>query len=217
MTRSRAAVLLLAGLTLAACGNVHPGAAAVVDDQTISMKSLDKAAKLYCLAGLRQAKANKTEPDSDNAKVRRDAVTDMVSLIVARKLADEQGVSRPKPATYEVPESDLDDVAKAYPGLNPEATAKTIENAGELFQYQVALGEKSAGQTATEANAPQLAAVGQTEITKAFKKYDVKFAPRFGLGSSGSDTAPTTGSLSVAPTDLGEDEPNDLPKAQRCT
>lgn len=213
MTRARAAVLALAGLTLAACGNTHPGAAAVVDDQTISMKTVDQTAELYCLVGLRQAKASQSPSKPDNAQIRREAVKDIVSLVVARNLADDEGVSRPRPSTYEVPKSDLDDVAKTYPGRDTDATVKTIEDSRELFQYRVALGAKSTGQTATEANAAQLAAAGQAEITKAFKANDVEFSPRFGLSNSTDEQVAATGSLSVA----GDDKPNELPASQRCT
>jgi hypothetical protein len=217
LTRARAAVVVLAGLTLAACGNVHPGAAAVVDGETISMKKLDETAKVYCSASLRQAKINSTASKPVNAEVRRSALTDQVSLIVARKLADKEGLPRPRPATYEVPDADLPKVAKAYPDRDPEVTARVIEDSGELYQLQIALGEKSTGQTATAANADQLAGAGEAAIVKAFKANDVKFAPRFGLSNSGTTKAPTTGSLSVAVTDLGADEPDDLPKAQRCS
>src|SRR5215212_4662651 len=98
MTRARAAVLIVAALTLAACGNIHPGAAAVVDDQTISMRTLNKTARAYCtlsLAGSQQQGA--TSPD--NAEVRRQAVTTLVSLAVGRKLAKEHGITV-RPSQY---------------------------------------------------------------------------------------------------------------------
>jgi hypothetical protein len=216
MTRSRAAVLLLAGLTLAACGNVHPGAAAVVDDQTISMKSLDKAAKAYCtltLAGSQQQGA--TPPD--NADMRRQAVLTLVSLVVARKIAEEEGIT-PKPSDYELTADQEKQVAKAFPKEdNLDEINKLIEQSQELSAISLALGEKITGQAATAENESQVGAAGQAEITKAFKANDVEFAPRFGLSNSTAKTVASTGSLSVSPADLGEDEPNQLPKAQRCT
>ena len=215
MTRSRAAVLLLAGLTLAACGNVHPGAAAVVDDQTISMKTVDKTAEFYCLDTLRAATAGDTTKPS-NADMRRAAVTNLVSLVVARKVAAKEGVT-PEPSTYELPEASHDEVAKEYKGIDVDVSVKAIEDYQELSEIKIALGEKSTGQARTQENAQQLFDAGQAEITKAFKSNDVEFAPRFGLSNTGADKAPTTGSLSVAATDLGADDPDQLPKAQRCT
>ena len=215
LTRARAAVLALAGLTLAACGNIHPGAAAVVDDETISMKTLDQTAEVYCLDALQQAKTRgATQPD--NADVRRQAVTALVSLVVARKLAAEEGVT-PKPATYELTSAQRREVAKVFPKVDPEVTTKAIEDSQELSEIAIALGEKSTGQQRTEANASQLVGAGGAEITKAFKDNDVEFAPRFGLSNTGDTKAATTGSLSVAPVDLGDEGPDELPAAQRCT
>ena len=112
LTRSRAAVLVLAGLTLAACGNVHPGAAAVVDGKTISMKSLDQAAKALCTLALAGPQAPQAIP---NADVRRQAVSTLVSLVVARKIAREEGIT-PKPSAYELTRAQEDQVAKKLPG-----------------------------------------------------------------------------------------------------
>lgn len=213
MTRARAAVLVLAGLTLAACGNVHPGAAAVVDDQTISMKTLDKSAKANCVLTLASSQGA-TKPD--NADMRRQAVTTLVSLVVARKIAAKEGIT-PRPAEYEV-NSELEDrIGKAFPSENRNDIKQWIEDAQEVSAIAVALGEKLTGQARTEQNVSQLAEAGQAEINKAFKANDVEFAPRFGLSNSGADKAPTTGSLSVASADLGEDKPDQLPKAQRCS
>lgn len=216
MTRARAAVLVLAGLMLAACGNIHPGAAAVVDDQTISMKTLNQTAEVYCLDSLRAAKEQGATPPADYAAIRGAVVTNLVSLVVARKLAAEEGVT-PKPAAYEVPESAEDDIAKSYKGVDVEVVVKTLEDYQELSQIRISLGEKVTGQAATEQNAQQLFDAGQAEIAKAFKANDVEFAPRFGLSNSGADKVATTGSLSVAPADLGEDKPDKLPASQRCS
>lgn len=215
MTRSRAAVLLLAGLTLAACGNVHPGAAAVVDDQTISMKALDKAAKAYCTLTLAGSQDQGATPP-DNADIRRQAVTTLVSLIVARKVAKEEGIT-PKPSDYELTNDQEAQVAKAFPKEeNLDEINQLIEQSQELSAISLALGEKITGQAPTAENEAQVGAAGQAEITKAFKDNDVEFAPRFGLSDSAKKVA-ATGSLSVSPTDLGADKPNELPEAQRCS
>ena len=188
----------------------------MVDDQTISMKSLDKAAKAYCTLTLASSQGQGATPP-DNADIRRQAVTTLVSLIVARKVAEEEGI-KPKPSDYELTKDQEAQVAKAFPKEdNLDEINKLIEQSQELSAISLALGEKITGQAPTAENEAQVGAAGQAEITKAFKDNDVKFAPRFGLSNSGKDTAATTGSLSVAPADLGEDEPNQLPKAQRCT
>ena len=212
MTRARAAVLVLAGLTLAACGNVHPGAAAVVDDQTISMKSLDKSAKALCTIAL--ANPQRTAAIS-NADIRRQAVSTLVSLVVARKLADKEGIT-PKPADYELTNDQEGQVAKAFPKeKNLGEVTKLIEQDRELQTISLAMGQKVTGQVPTPDNAAQLGAAGQAEITKAFKDNDVEFAPRFGLSNTSAKVITSTGSLSV--TKAAEAKPDQLPAAQRCS
>lgn len=212
LTRARAAVLVLAGLTLAACGSIHPGDAAVVDGRSISMTTVNDTAAAFCDISLREAKdASASEPD--NADLRRQTVTSLVALVVARKLADEQGV-RPDSSAYEVTDSQKRSIATSFPSSDADQIAAAYEVDQELSALAIALGEKATGQARTPENEAQIAGAGQTEIVKAFKDNDVKFAPRFGIDGSLQEVAST---LSVTPTDLGEDKPNQLPAAQRCT
>lgn len=215
LTRARSVVLVLAGLTLAACGNVHPGAAAVIDDHTISMKTLDETAKFYCVDNLLAAKQNGAEPSGDNSEIRRQAVTTLAALVVARELADQAGVA-PKPATYEVPDSAHDQIAAKYKGIDLDVAVKSIEDYQELGAIATALGEKSTGQSRTETNASQLVQAGEAEIIKAFKDHDVEFAPRFGLSGTIKQIA-STGSLSVASAGSDAGDLDQLPAAQRCS
>jgi hypothetical protein len=213
-TRVRTAVLLAAvGLTLTACSTVHPGDAAVVDGQSISMKTLDRTAEAYCTLSARTAQ-QQGGAAPDNADMRRQAVTSLVSLVVARRLASEKGIS-PKPASYELTSDQQDQIAKAFPTADAAEIGKAIEQSQEISQIAVALGSRSAGQTPTADNQAQLAQAGQAEITKAFKANEVKFAPRFGIKAGQSD--PTTGSLSVAQADTGKASGAELPAAQRCS
>lgn len=213
-TRARAVVLGLAGLTLAACSNVHPGDAAVVDGKSISMTTLDNTAKVYCTLTLNAAKQQGTSSVS-NLDVRRQAVVALVSAVVARKLAAENGVVV-KPSTYELTNTQRTQVAKAFPKEDIGELEKAIEDAQEVSAIAIALAEKSTGQTRNTGNEAQLAQMGQNEITKAFKDNDVKFAPRFGLNGS-SKAVSDSGSLSVAEVDLEKPTEDELPAAQRCS
>ena len=212
LTRARAAVLVLVGLTLAACGNVHPGAAAVVDGQTISMKSLDHASKALCTLALASSQGGAAPANSD---IRRQAVSTLVSLVVARKIAKEEGIA-PKPSDYELTSEQESQVATAFPKeKNLDEINKLIEQSQELSAIALALGERITGQRPTAETADQIGAAGQAEITKAFKDNEVEFAPRFGLSDSSAKTITSTGSLSVAT--AGEAKPDQLPAAQRCS
>ena len=91
-TRMRAAALIVAALTLASCGSIHPGDAAVVDGHSISMAKFDKTARVYCQLTLLSAKEQgvMSVPNSD---VRRQTISDLVTIYVARDLAKEEGVT----------------------------------------------------------------------------------------------------------------------------
>jgi hypothetical protein len=210
-TRARAVALVLAGLTLAACGNIHPGDAAVVDGHSISMKSFDDTAKIYCKLDLAAAKANgATSPT--NAEVRQQAISGLVLVTVARKVAAAEGVA-PKPQTYKLSGAQRDQVAKEFPS-NADDVIEAIEDSRESSEIAIGLAVKATGTTRSTDNESQLAEAGQAKIVKAFPKYHVHFAPRFGLNNQLKQVS-TTGSLSVADTKLNTDK--QLPVSQRCT
>lgn len=211
-TRARAVALGLAGLTLAACGNIHPGDAAVVDGRSISMKSLDRTAKVYCKLSLLSVK-NQGGSVPGNAEVRRQAIGDMVTVVVARKVAAAKGVT-PKPQTYELTAAQREEIAKEFPAKTDEFT-KAIDESRETSQIAIALGEQSTGTAPTAENESQLAQVGGAEIFKAFATYHVHFAPRFGLNNK-LDKVTATGSLSVPDTKVHQPADSELPAAQRC-
>lgn len=212
LNRARAAVLIVAALTLASCGSIHPGDAAVVDGHSISMSKFDKTARIYCKLTLLSAKEQgvMSVPNSD---VRRQTISDLVTIHVARDLAEEERVTVDK-QLYELSPDQVKELATAFPeGDDAEHVEFAIENSQEIAAIAVALAEKSTGETATDENSSQLAEVGRTAIIGAFKDHDVQFAPRFGLSSSLKEIGPT-GSLSVPQTEgPAEDE---LPADQRC-
>lgn len=211
-TRMRAAALIVAALTLASCGSIHPGDAAVVDGHSISMAKFDKTARVYCQLTLLSAKEQgvMSVPNSD---VRRQTISDLVTIFVARDLAKEEGLTVDK-KLYELTPDQVKEVGAAFPkGDDAEHVEFAIENSQEISAIAVALAEKSTGVTATPENSGQLAEEGRAAIIAAFKDHDVKFAPRFGLSSSLKETGPT-GSLSVPKSDGPAEE--QLPADQRC-
>jgi len=213
-TRVRVVALGAAALTLAACGSIHPGDAAVVDGQAISMKTFDKNARLLCDVSLRQAKAQ-GQDSLPNDQVRRQAIVNLVSVVVARDIAKQKGIT-PDKATYELPASQVERIAKAFPNAEDAATVVSIyEDFNETIEIATQLGEQSSGVSRTDENQQQLAAEGQDEIQKAFKDHDVKFAPLFGLSGTLKDLGPT-GSLSVPDPTLDTSTDTVLPPAQRC-
>jgi hypothetical protein len=214
LTRARAAALALAGLTLAACGNVHPGSAAVVDGESISMRTLDSTAEAYCTLTAATAQQQGITTLS-NAQVRREAVVGLVSTVVARELADREGIEVPK-RSYELSASERDQLAEEFPDADVDELSRAIGDSREVSAIAVALAEQQTGETATEDNGPELAQLGQSLILEEFPRHDVKFSPRFGLDPS-ADVRAETGSISVTPVDLEGPVDEELPEAQRCS
>jgi hypothetical protein len=213
LTRARAVVLGAAGLTLAACSTVHPGSAAVVDGQTISMRTLDTTAEAYCT--LTAATAQQQGVTSlSSSQVRRQAIVGLVSVVVARDLADAAGVEVER-RSYELTDAQRDQLAEEFPDADVDELGRAIEDSREVSAIAVALAAQKTGQQPSEDNEAQLAELGQTTITEAFEGHDVKFAPRFGLDPS-ADVRAETGSISVsAEPEAAADQ--ELPETQRCS
>lgn len=214
LTPLRAVMLAAAGTMLAACGSVHPGDAAVVDGKSIPMKTLEKTAEAYCTLTLSSAKQQGVNVIS-STDIRRQAVTSLVSIVVARDLVKSESLEI-KPNSYALSEEQIDQIAKTFPKAELSELKKAIEESQEISAIAIALAAKSTGQTPDESNQSALDDLGRSEIMKAFKANGVQFAPRFGLSPSGAERA-ATGSLSVAPVDLEAPTPDDLPKTQRCS
>ncbi len=100
LIRARFVAIFAAALTVAGCGSIHPGDAAVVDDQAISMATFDKTARIYCELTLLSAKEQGVN-SVPNGDVRRQTISDLVTVIVARDLATLKGVT-PDKQLYEI-------------------------------------------------------------------------------------------------------------------
>ncbi len=214
LTRARATALAAAALTLAGCSSVHPGSAAVVDGETISMATLDRAARAYCALTVDAAQQQGISTVS-NAEVRRQAVVALVSIIVARDLVRSEGLTI-APTEYELTPAQREQVTTAFPDEDADELTRVIEDSQEVSAIAVALAEKTTNQQATSENEAQFAELGQAAILDTFPDNDVRFAPRFGLGSDGQARA-ETGAIAVSPIDLEAPADEELPAALRCS
>jgi hypothetical protein len=214
VTRSRALVLALAGLSLAACGTVHPGSAAVVDGRSISMRTLDRTADAYCALTLNAARQQGVTTVS-NAAVRRQAVVGLVSLQVARDLADREGLTI-EPRSYRLLPSQREQIGTVFPDEDADELTEAIQDSQEVSAIAIALAEKQTNQQPTAGNEEQFAELGQSLILAGFDERDVSFAPRFGLDPQGQARA-DTGSISVTAIDLEAPVDEELPRPLRCS
>ncbi len=197
-------------LLLAGCGSVHPGAAAVVGDTTISMGRADDVATVYCKLSLLSAPEG--TPIS-NADVRRQAVTDLVVGVVARDMADEANVT-PNPSTYEITPSQRREIAQAFPDDEVDSVVEAISASQRTAAFAELIGAERNDNPTVEAE--QLRQQGFQLIQAEVARRDVRFDPRFGIARDGTQNA-ATGSLSVPvkPPDPAAEE--GLPATQQCS
>ena len=204
----RLLVAAAVALLLAGCGSVHPGAAAVVGDTTISMGQADDIAAVYCKLAL--VTAPEGTPIS-NADVRRQAVTDLVVGVVAREMADEANV-KPNPSTYEVTPAQREEVAQSVADDDLDPVIDAINASQHTFAIAELLGAQQIDDP--DADAEQLRQEGLQLIQAEVARRDVRFDPRFGIARDGTQKA-ATGSLSV-PVEAPDPSQEGLPATQQC-
>lgn len=196
-------------LVLAGCGSVHPGAAAVVGDTTISMERADDVAVVYCR--LTVLSAGEGTP-VNNADVRRQAVTDLVAGIVARELAEEAGITV-NPSSYEITPAQRKEIAQSIPGTDLDRVVAAINDSNRTFAIAERLGAREVDDP--DAEAEQLRDQGVQLIQAEMARRDIRFDPRFGIRADGTQKA-ATGSLSV-PVKAPEPDQERLPATQQCS
>lgn len=212
-TLLRSATLGVAAIALAACSGVHPGSAAVVDGETISMGTVDKAAAAYCKLSLAVAKQQGTGA-VNSSDTRRQSVADLVTYAVAKKLVKERDLAI-DPNSYVITAAQREQIDKAFPGADLKQISQAIERSQETYAIALALGEESTFKRATDANSAEIEKAGRAEIAKAMKASDISIDPRFGLDDA-TKKIDDTGSLSVAAVTAGKVDPAEVPAAQRC-
>jgi hypothetical protein len=205
----RVLVVTATALLVAGCGSVHPGAAAVVGDTSISMARADDVATVYCQLTL--LSAGQGTPVG-NADVRRQAVTDLVVGVVAREMADDANLT-PNPSSYEITPAQRKDIAKEFPADQLDLVVDTLNDAQRTYAIADLLGAKRIDDP--DAEAEQLRDQGLQLIQAEVARRDVRFDPRFGIGRDGTAKAPT-GSLSVEVKAPDPDQKG-LPATQQCT
>lgn len=183
----RAALLAPAALVLAACTQVHPGAAAVVDGERIGFDDVDSTARAYCeLTTLQGA-------TPDPVTLRQQALADRVTLDVARALAEQRDVVVPRSA-WIVPLPDREALAEAIPDADTEAVIEAAELNGRLYATLEALG--------APAGSPEVAREqGRALVDEELATRDVQVDPRLGLDETLQLAGPA-GALSVQVDDV---------------
>jgi hypothetical protein len=183
--------LALAGLVLSGCGGaslgIHPGAAAVVGDETLSMSDVDTTTSHYCEAYLPQI-------TQQSQKVPMRFLRQFVAASLSERLLGEQLASQYDVEPTSQYAQQLTQVEQPFASAKPELRKAVgqVEAAQAYLQtVQVAVGEKlltESGQT----NVTPKAALqrGQVATDDWLKTHSIHLDPVFGISADGGQFKP---------------------------
>lgn len=196
----------IAAITLISGCSIHPGAAAVIDGERISIDTVDEAAEAHCNRSL----AEGAEPLS-TVDARRQAIAGIIQVQLAKKLADEAGLEL-DPAEAKVAPEVRDQIAETFDAADVSGIEKVQERANETRAILTELGEDKTGDESQDA-----VEVGEKILQEAVNDSDISIDPRFGLQLDEQDEQMgLTGSLSVAQGDE-EQRAEQMAKSQQCS
>jgi hypothetical protein len=183
-------MMVLAGVLLSSCGALHPGAAAVVGDKTISMAKVDQVAGDYCHAITKQLQG-----DSQVVPLNyfRGGVAGSLALrSAAEQLAAEYGV-QPE-SVYDHKVTELQKATVHVPEAYQDAVIEVESTSAYVEGVQAAVGA---------AQDPKLGYIesqkaGQSIFNDWLAQHDVTFDPSLGVTLQKGNIARQDGSLSYA-------------------
>ena len=190
--------LLLAG-GLSGCGvagtSFHPGVAAQVGDDTITVRKVDSIARNYCSAIEKQlVDNNQVLPRS----YLRGGITGQLTLVeAARQLAQEEGVEPGADYTRRV--SDLRDAVATLPEEQADAVIEIDSSAAYLSSVLGAVGTKLLAERGQKNPSPAAAGeAGQQALARWIDDHDVQIDPEYGVAIQDGKAVPVDGSVSYA-------------------
>ncbi|HEY3530078.1 MAG TPA: hypothetical protein VGK78_13105 [Nocardioides sp.] len=180
--------LAAAGLLLTGCGSsigIHPGSAAVIGDDRVSMSTIDNTATLYCKAFVtaQQSQQQQSGP-APMGLFRSFAAAGLAKRALGEQLADEYGV---EPASgYQAQVTQLQQVLASAPQDQRDAVIAVSGSDAYLQNVEVAIGQQLTGKTG-QSNAEIKAALerGQVATKEWLNNHDVFLDPVFGLSVDG--------------------------------
>ena len=187
---SRVGVMVAAGVLLSSCGALHPGAAAVVGDTTITMSKVDQVAGDYCHAITKQLRG-----DAQVVPLNffRGGVAGSLALrAAAEQLAAEYGVQ--PAAVYDHEITDLQKRTVNVPEEYRDAVIEVESTSAYVEGVQAAVGA---------AQDPKLGYIesqkaGQSIFNDWLAQHEVTFDPSLGVSLKKGNITREDGSLSYA-------------------
>ena len=191
-----ATALLLTG-ALSSCGvagtSFHPGVAAQVGDEQVTVQEVDTIASAYCSA----IEGQLTGQSLPNRYLRAGVVGQLALVAGARQLADEYGVE--PGAAYGQKISDLQTATLTLEPAQREAVIAIESSATYVTAVLSAVGTEVLRQTAPgKPEASAATATGQSLFLDWFDTNEVKIDPQYGMAIKDGQAVPANTDVSTA-------------------
>lgn len=192
-----ATVAGLAAAVLTACGNLHPGAAIVVNDgdYRVSMSDLDELTTALCEASpiLAQAQGQGGQV-SEGINVRQYVADLLIQSYLSPLAAKKVGANEPTPDELAVSEDRYSQITNQMDENTAADFVRLLKIGNAVAVWQAKIGVQLPGSTPSTAGTQ-----GHRYVLRFGKNFNIDIDPRLGL--SGDDllaAAAKSGSVSVA-------------------
>ena len=187
--RSRRPVALVglaaAGLVLSGCGSslgIHPGSAAVIGDETLSMSKIDDTSTLFCTVYVAQSQSSQQQQSGPlpMGSFRSFAAASLSKRLLGQQLADQYGVE-PAPG-YQQAVTQYEQALASSPADERDAAIEVAGADAYLQNVQVAVGQQLTGNSG-QSNADLKAALerGKVATQDWLNDHDAFIDPVFGI------------------------------------
>jgi hypothetical protein len=227
------AALAAAGLLLTGCGGslgIHPGSAAVVGDQTVSMSRIDDTTSLYCKAYVTQSQRSQQTQSGPlpMGTFRSFVAAGLAKRALGEQLAQAYGV---EPASgYQQQVSQLQQALASSPADQRQAVIDVAASDAYLQNVQVAIGQELTGQVGqTDAAIKAALQRGQVATDDWLAHHKVYLDPVFGrtidggsFSTSANQTSYPLSALASLGAQIGDQQAppasytSQLPASQVC-
>jgi hypothetical protein len=219
--------LVLVGLVLSGCGSlgIHPGSAAVVGDESLSMSKIDDTTALYCQAYLPQLQQSSTA-QVPMRLLRQYVAASLSQRLLGEQLATQYAVQPGSQYTQRV-----NQIKQQFATSAPDAEKAVVDVEGGdpyLQTVQVAIGQKLLAASGQPAGSLKAALQrGEVATQDWLTHHSIRIDPVFGVAVDGGQFTPVSDQTSYPLSALaslgasGTSQPDPayvgaLPPAQVC-
>jgi hypothetical protein len=225
--------LALTGLVLTGCGSslgIHPGAAAVVGDRSVSMSKIDDTATLFCRAYVAQSQQSQQGQSGPlpMGSFRSYAAASLSKRLLGQELADQYAVQ--PAAGYQAQVSQYEQALASSPADQRDAVVQVAAADAYLQNVQIAIGQQLTGNEGqSSADLKAALARGKVATQDWLNDHDAFIDPVFGVSVADGAFTPQREQTSYPLSALAsggaqissQQAPPDsytsaLPAAQRC-